>query len=152
AHYAGPEWTPVEHAVEAGTIANIPVMVDFGASKPERPVAELATKKLRPGDIDTHVYPGPRGELDPSGRANPGLFEGRKRGARADVDVLRLEEGRFGFVESFGARQRGTQKLSCELTLRDGKVVYDLNGLARPDWDTLPRDYTSTGDPRWEGR
>ena len=37
AHYAGPEWTPVENAVEAGTLANIPVMVDFGADKPERP-------------------------------------------------------------------------------------------------------------------
>ena len=33
AHYAGPEWTPVEHAVEAGTIANIPVMVDFGENR-----------------------------------------------------------------------------------------------------------------------
>src|SRR5206468_6406536 len=49
AHYAGPEWTPVEHAVEAGTIAEIPVMVDFGANKAERPLAELVTKKLRPG-------------------------------------------------------------------------------------------------------
>jgi dihydroorotase len=238
AHYAGPEWTPVEHAVEAGTVANIPVMVDFGANKPERPLADLVTKKLRPGDIYTHMYSGLRGELDPSGRVNPGLFEGRKRGvifdvghgggsfawriaapavkegfvpdsistdlhvgsmnagmkdmpnvmskflalgqplaeivrwstwnpareikqeglghlsvgAGADVAVLRLEEGRFGFVDSFGARLRGTQKLVCELTLRDGKVVYDLNGLARPDWDTLPRDYKSTGDPRWEGR
>jgi dihydroorotase len=73
-------------------------------------------------------------------------------GAGADVAVLRLEEGRFGFVDSFGARERGTQRLACELTLRDGKVVYDLNGLARPDWDTLPKDYKSTGDPRWEGR
>jgi dihydroorotase len=73
-------------------------------------------------------------------------------GAAADVAVLRLESGRFGFVDSFGARQRGTQRLACELTLRDGKVVYDLNGLARPDWDTLPKDYKSTGDPRWEGR
>jgi hypothetical protein len=27
--------------------------------------------------------------------------------------------------------------------------VYDLNGLARPDWETLPKDYRSTGDPRW---
>src|SRR6185437_3008387 len=27
AHYGGPEWTPVEYAVEAGTMANIPVMV-----------------------------------------------------------------------------------------------------------------------------
>ena len=30
AHYSGPEWTPVERGVEAGTIANIPLMVDFG--------------------------------------------------------------------------------------------------------------------------
>src|SRR6478672_9932164 len=51
AHYAGPEWAPVERAVEAGTLADIPVMVDFGANKPERPLSELVTKKLRPGDI-----------------------------------------------------------------------------------------------------
>src|SRR5215475_2399459 len=37
AHYRGPEWTPVENAVEAGRIANIPVMVDFGTFRPERP-------------------------------------------------------------------------------------------------------------------
>jgi dihydroorotase len=235
AHYGGPEWIPVEHAVEAGTTAGIPVMVDFGASKPERPVADLVTKKLRPGDIYTHVYSGLRGELDLSGRVNPGLWAGRKRGvifdvghgggsfawrvavpamkegfvpdsistdlhigsmnagmkdmlnvmskflalgltlddviarstwnparevkqdglghlsvgAGADVAVLRLEEGRFGFVDSFGGRLRAPKKLVCEMTLRDGKVVYDLNGLARPDWDTLPKDYRSTGDPRW---
>src|SRR5262249_9242680 len=46
---------------------------------------ELLTKKLRPGDIYTHVYSGLRGELDPSGRANPGLIEGRKRGVIFDV-------------------------------------------------------------------
>lgn len=56
AHYSGPEWTPVEHAVEAGTLANIPVMVDFGANKPERPIQVLLTQKLRPGDIYTHCY------------------------------------------------------------------------------------------------
>src|SRR5262249_14157385 len=38
AHYQGPEWTPVERAVEAGALAEIPVMVDFGANKPERPI------------------------------------------------------------------------------------------------------------------
>src|SRR5690348_7402023 len=43
AHYAGPEWTPVEHAVEAGTLAGIPVMVDFGEDHPERPLADLLT-------------------------------------------------------------------------------------------------------------
>jgi dihydroorotase len=235
AHYAGPEWTPVENAVEAGTLANIPVMVDFGANKPERPVAELVTKKLRPGDIYTHMYSGLRNELDASGHVNPGLFAGRKRGvifdvghgggsfawrvavpaikegfvpdsistdlhigsmnagmkdqlnvmskflamglslddvikqstwnpareikqeglghlsvgAVADIAVLRLENGSFGFVDSFGGRLRAKQKLVNEMTLRDGKVVYDLNGLARPDWETLPRDYRSTSDPRW---
>ena len=64
AHYAGPEWTPVEHAVEAGTLAKIPVMVDFGNDHPERPLADLLTKKLRPGDIYTHCYSGLRHELD----------------------------------------------------------------------------------------
>jgi dihydroorotase len=71
-------------------------------------------------------------------------------GALADVTILRVERGRFGFVDMYGARMAGTQKLTCELTLRDGKVVYDLNGLTRPDWTTLPRDYRQTGDARWD--
>jgi dihydroorotase len=236
AHYAGPEWTPVERAVEAGTQANIPVMVDFGTNHAERPMAELVTRKLRPGDIYTHAFSGLRNELDESGRVNPGMWEGQKRGvifdvghgggsfawriavpalkegflpdsistdlhigsmnsgmkdmlnvmdkflamgmslddviarstwnpareirheelghlsagAPADIAVLRLESGNFGFVDMYGARLRGTQKLTCELTLRDGKVVYDLNGMTRPDWNTLPPGYTQTGDARWD--
>ena len=236
AHYEGPEWTPVERAVEAGTLANIPVMVDFGTNHPERPLAILVTKKLRPGDIYTHCYSGLRNELDDSGHVNPGMIEGRKRGvifdvghgggsfawriavpamqqgfppdsistdlhigsmnsgmkdmlnlmskflamgmsvddviarstwnpareihhdelgnlsvgSPADVAVLRLESGNFGFTDMYGARMNGKNKLSCELTLRDGKVVYDLNGITRPDWKTLPSNYTQTGDPRWD--
>src|SRR6266498_3850887 len=236
AHYAGPEWTPVERAVEAGTQANVRVMVDFGTNHAERPVSELVTKKLRPGDIYTHMYSGLRNEQDESGHVNPALWEARKRGvifdvghgggsflwriavpamkegfvpdsistdlhigsmnagmkdmlnvmdkflamgmsvdevilrstwnpareikreelghlapgAVADVAVLRLEKGAFGFVDMHGARLRGTQKLTCELTLREGKVVYDLNGITRPDWDKLPRDYKQTGDARWD--
>src|SRR5438445_3597141 len=64
AHYAGPEWTPVERAVEAGTMADVPVMVDFGEKRAERPLADLVTRKLRPGDIYTHVFSGLRGEQD----------------------------------------------------------------------------------------
>ena len=236
AHYAGPEWTPVEHAVEAGTAAKIPVMVDFGNDHPERPLAELVTKKLRPGDIYTHCYSGLRHELDASGNVNPGMIEGRKRGvifdvghgggsfawriavpaikqgflpdsistdlhissmnagmkdqlnvmskflalglsvddvirkatwnpareilheelgnlsvgAPADVAVLRLERGKFGFTDMYGAKLQGTQKLVCELTVRNGKVVYDLNGITRQDWDKLPKNYTNTGDSRWD--
>jgi dihydroorotase len=72
-------------------------------------------------------------------------------GAPADIAVLRVENGQFGFLDMYGARLGGTQKLSCEMTLRDGKIVYELNGLARPDWTTLPKDYRSTGDRRWDG-
>jgi len=235
AHYSGPEWTPVERAVEAGTMANIPVMVDFGTDWPQRPIEELLTKKLRPGDIYTHCYSGLRRELV-NGHVNPGMIEGRQRGiifdvghgggsfawriavpaiqqgflpdsistdlhigsmnsgmkdmlnlmskflalglplqtviadstwhparevhheelgnlspgAPADIAVLRLEHGTFGFTDMFGARLDGSQKLVCELTLRDGRVVWDLNGITRPDWKTLPPDYSATGDARWD--
>ena len=65
--------------------------------------------------------------------------------------VLRLEQGEFGFLDVYGARLRGNQKLTCEMTLRDGKIVYELNGLSRPDWTTLPKGYRATGNPRWDG-
>ena len=71
-------------------------------------------------------------------------------GASADVAVLRVENGHFGFTDMYGARMDGTQKFVCELTLRDGKVVYDLNGITRPLWTTLPAEYRQTGDPAWD--
>ena len=43
-----------------------------------------------------------------------------KVGAPADVAVLRVAKGNFGFVDVYGARMKGTQKLECELTLREG--------------------------------
>jgi dihydroorotase len=235
AHYAGPEWTPVEQAVEAGTIAKIPVMVDFGSNRKERPMSELVTKKLRPGDIYTHCYSGLRDELV-DGKVNPAMFEARKRGvifdvghgggsfawriavpalkqgfapdsistdihtgsmnsgmkdmlnvmskflvmglplkdvvadstwhpareiqreelgnlsvgAIADVTVLRVARGEFGYTDMYGARLKGNQKLVAELTLKDGRVVYDLNGITRPDWTTLPPGYLQQGDAKWD--
>jgi dihydroorotase len=71
-------------------------------------------------------------------------------GSPADVAVLRLERGRFGFTDMYGARMDGTQKLTCELTVHNGKIVYDLNGISRPEWTTLPADYTRVGDPAWD--
>ena len=50
----------------------------------------------------------------------------------------------------YGARLKSDRKLTCELTLRDGRVVFDLNGITRPDWNTLPRDYKQTGDAKWD--
>ncbi|HTP31898.1 MAG TPA: hypothetical protein VMJ75_06980, partial [Candidatus Acidoferrales bacterium] len=71
-------------------------------------------------------------------------------GSTADIAVLRVERGDFGFTDMYGARLKGREKLTCELTLRAGKVVYDLNGITRPDWTTLPAKYTQTGDPAWD--
>jgi dihydroorotase len=60
-------------------------------------------------------------------------------GAPADVAVLRLANGDFGFVDSARLRMRGTKKLVGELTLREGRVVWDLNGMASVDWDHAAR-------------
>ncbi len=236
AHYRGPDWTPVERGVEAGTLAHIPVMVDFGEFRPERPFQELVLTKLRPGDIYTHAYYAPVPMLDAAGRLLPYLLEARKRGvlfdvghggaafefrqavpavaqgfppdsistdvhsgsinsgmkdqlsvmskflnmgmtlddvilrstwnparmihceqlghlsvgAIADIAVLRLEEGRSGFVDSFGARMDGTRWLTGELTVASGRVVYDLNGRTRERWDRLGK-YQGQGDPAWDG-
>ncbi len=72
-------------------------------------------------------------------------------GSPADVAVLRLQKGSFGFVDMYGARLDGSRKLICELTVRGGKVVYDLNGLTRERWDKLPPGYGRQGDPVWDG-
>ena len=56
-------------------------------------------------------------------------------GGLADVTLMNIRKGDFGFIDTRGKRMNGNQKLECELTLRDGKVVYDLNGLASSDWN-----------------
>ena len=56
-------------------------------------------------------------------------------GAVADITVLRVREGAFGFVDAGGNRMAGTQKLETELVIREGAVVWDLNGISMPVWD-----------------
>lgn len=70
-------------------------------------------------------------------------------GSPADVAVLRLESGSFGFVDPLGGRMDSSRRLACEMTLRDGRVVYDMNGLIADRWDTLAPDGRG-GDPRWD--
>jgi dihydroorotase len=70
-------------------------------------------------------------------------------GAPADVALLRVQKGDFGFVDSLGGRLAGTEKFVCEMTVRDGLIVYDLNGLAREDFRNNPGFHP---DLRWEGQ
>ncbi len=60
-------------------------------------------------------------------------------GSVADVAVLRLVHGDFGFVDSAGLRMKGDRKLVGELTLREGEVVWDLNGITSEDWEHAKR-------------
>jgi dihydroorotase len=55
-------------------------------------------------------------------------------GAEADVAVLQVREGDFGFVDCGKVRLRGNQRLECRLTLRAGQIVYDPDGLSLPEW------------------
>ena len=51
-------------------------------------------------------------------------------GTEADVAIFSLAKGNFGFLDITGEKLNGTQKLVAELTIRAGKVVWDLNGMA----------------------
>lgn len=56
-------------------------------------------------------------------------------GAVADVAVLSIQQGKFGFIDAGGNRLDGDRKLEAELTIREGKIVWDLNGLAAQKWE-----------------
>nr|WP_214460513.1 amidohydrolase/deacetylase family metallohydrolase [Flavihumibacter fluvii] len=56
-------------------------------------------------------------------------------GADADVAVFNLRKGDFGFLDIRKTTLKGTQKLEAELTIRAGKIVWDLNGISAPGWE-----------------
>jgi len=223
AHYSGPEWDPLDHSVEAGKQAKMPVMIDFGGHIPELSLETLLLEKLRPGDIFTHCFAQVKGRssiVDGNGQVrryvweaqekgivfdvghgggsfvfeqaipamnqgfmpntistdlhtgsmnggmkdminvmskfmnmglslqetitrstwNPAVYIDREEighlsaGAVADIAILNLKEGNVGFADTKNRKIQGTQKLECELTIREGKVVWDLNGISMTEW------------------
>jgi len=224
AHFSGAEWIPVDRAVEAGKLAGMPVMIDFGGSTPPLSIEELYLKHLRPGDIYTHTYALLEGNVRETvvdtvtNKVKPFIWDAIKKGivfdvgyggasfnftqaipaikqgffpktistdlhtgsmntsmksqidvmskflfmgmplnevikastwapaqvikheelgnlsvgAIADVAVLNLREGNFGFYDKTGYKVEGKRKFDCEMTIKDGKIVYDLNGIANP--------------------
>ncbi len=224
AHYENAEWVPVDNAVTAGKLADIPVIVDFGGDDTHAPLSiqDLFFKHLRPGDIYTHTFT----ELqrrDPivdfsSRQLKPFIKDAQARGivfdvgfggasfafdqalpaikagfypntistdlhtgsmnnamkdmlnvmsifmtmgmdvpsiikastwspakaikheelgslsvgSAADVAILGIREGNFGFFDRIGYKVTGKKKFECEATIRNGKMVYDLNGITTP--------------------
>lgn len=227
AHYELPDWTSVDRALEAGKAAGIPIMVDFGYFRPERPYWQLVTEKLGRDDISTHCYRASVAWMDENNRVHGYLHRARERGVKfdvghgagslvfrnavpaikagfypdsistdlhtlsmniamldmpttmskflvmgmplkdvilrstwnpaqmirrpelghlsvgagADVAVLRVSKGEYQYIDSKSGRMRGTQRITCELTVREGKVVWDWNGRAGTDYQRLPPDY-----------
>jgi len=227
AHYQGPEWVSVDRAVDAGRAAGVPVMVDFGFFREERPFHQLVTERLRPGDISTHMFRGPVPYMDANGRVLDYLKQARARGvlfdvghgggsfvfrtmvpavrqgfypdtistdlhtgsmnagmmdmlttmskflvtgmplpdvvrastaapaqaikrpelghlsvgAEADVAVLRVLEGQFGYADGARGTLTGNRRLMCEITLRAGRVVWDWNARTGTDYREMPATY-----------
>jgi len=52
------------------------------------------------------------------------------QGAAADIAVFGVRTGKFGFIDAGNFKMDGTRRLENELTIRDGRVVWDLNGLS----------------------
>lgn len=224
AHFWG-EFEQVDRAVEAGNLAKVPVMVDFGEHDPPNSIEALFMKHLRPGDMFTHTYSyGPKQRqtvVDENGKVKPFVFEAQKRGiifdvghgggafswrqavpaiqqgfkpnvissdlhtqsmnggmkdftnlmskfiamgmtlheviqrttvapaeaihrsdlghlsvgSEADVTVLNLKSGSFGYTDVRETKLMGSKKLEAELTIRAGKIVWDLNGISMKGWD-----------------
>ena len=59
-------------------------------------------------------------------------------------------EAIFGYTDMYVVRLKGNKMLICALTLRDGKMAWDLNGISHPDWKTLPVHHLETGHARWD--
>ncbi len=85
AHFEKPEWTQIDRALEAGKLASIPIMVDFGFFLKERPYWQLVTQRLRPGDISTHMFRGPVPWVDAAGKLYPYLAQARARSVKFDI-------------------------------------------------------------------
>ncbi len=224
AHYWG-DFSQVDKAVEAGKIAGVPVMVDFGEHDPPNSIESLFMKHLRPGDIFTHTFSyGPKARetiVDENGKVKPFVFTAQKRGiifdvghgggafswrqaipamqqgfkpdvistdlhaesmnggmkdlnnvmskflnmgmplqevirkvtvspasvihrsdlghlsegVEADITVLNVRKGNFGFLDIRGTKLMGTQLIETELTIRAGKIVWNRNGLGAPVWE-----------------
>ena len=139
AHYRGKDWSSVENAVKAGTMASIPVMVDFGYFWPERPFYELVMEKLRPGDMPTHCFRGPVPWMNAKGEVYDYLHQARRRGIKFDVGH---GGGSFVFRNAAPAIAAGFYPDSISTDLHTGS----MHG-AMMDMPTLMSKFLAMGMP-----
>jgi len=121
-------WAAVDRAIECGTLANVPVMFDFWP-RPERTYEELL-KKMRPGDIHTHVFAQQFPIILADGKVNPALAEARARGVIFDVGH---GAGSFWFRNAVPAFKQGftPDSMSTDLHTGDYNVVSMTNVMSK---------------------
>ena len=55
-------------------------------------------------------------------------------GSVADIAVLELRQGRFAFLDSGHGKLTADRELRCILTVRNGEIVWDSEGLSLTHW------------------
>ncbi len=112
-------WAAVDRAEECGRAVNLPVMFDFWP-RPDRSYADLILKKMRPGDIHTHVFAQQFPILLADGKLNPILAEARARGVIFDVGH---GAGSFWFRNAVPAVKQGFIPDSISTDLHTGNFT-----------------------------
>lgn len=134
AHYSGESWVPVDRVVEAGRLANMPVMIDFGGSQPPLPIEELFMKRLRPGDIFTHTYtllPNNVRETvvdEATKKVKPFVWDAVKRGIVFDVGYGGAS---FNYSQAIPAIKEGFWPTTISTDLHTGSMNASMSDMLR---------------------
>ena len=122
-------WAAVDRAIECATAANVPLMVDFWP-RPERTYEDLILKKMRPGDIHTHVFAQQFPIILADGKLNPAIRDARARGVIFDVGH---GAGSFWFRNAVPASKQGfvPDSISTDLHIGDYTTVSMNNVMSK---------------------
>jgi dihydroorotase len=125
-------WASIDNTLEAGSLCGKPIMVDFWPRPPERSYQDLILKKLRPGDIHTHVFGRPFPIVNKEGKVYDHMLEAREKGVIFD---LGHGAGSFWFRNSVPAIKGGfhPDSISTDLHMSNinGPVVSMLNVMSK---------------------
>ncbi|MGB7436903.1 MAG: amidohydrolase/deacetylase family metallohydrolase [Candidatus Acidiferrum sp.] len=62
-------------------------------------------------------------------------------GKDADIAVLQVDHGKFGFIDCGWARMDGDTNITARMTVRAGRIVYDPSGLSMVEWEKARKEY-----------
>ena len=102
---------------------------------------EVMTKLLACGmNLDDIVK---KSTLDPALKIGHPELGTLSESAIADIAVLNIQEGNFGLNDNGSGVRRLNSKnrIICEMTIKDGDILWDINGRSRDNWEATPVPY-----------